>query len=74
MLGVDAADQFLKSYCAAADGFDYQPYWDVDSMLDMWLDGPGYYEPWREFGMEVITADVIRQRANAYLGSVMRRV
>ena len=43
-------------------------------MLDMWLDEPGYYEPWREFGMEVITADVIRQRADAYLGSVMKYV
>ena len=74
MLGVDAADHFLQSYGNAADGFEYQPYWDLDSMLDAWIGGPGFYEPWQEFGLDVIAPDEIRQRADAYLASVLKRV
>ena len=74
MLGVKAAEQFLKRYCEVAEGFEYHPYWDVDSVLDMWVDGPGFYGPWQEFGLDVIAANVIQQRADAYLASVMARL
>ena len=34
MYGPDTADQFLDAYLEVADGFEYDPYWDVDSVLD----------------------------------------
>ena len=46
-----AADEFLAAYRDAADGFTYDPYWDLDSLLDMCLAGPSYYPPWQEFGL-----------------------
>ena len=58
----------------AADGFTYEPYWDVDSLLDMCLAGPSYYPPWQEFGLGAIPPQVLRQRADAYLESVMKRI
>ncbi len=74
MYGHAAADEFLAAYCAAADSFSYHPYWDLDSLLDMCLAGPSYYPPWQEFGLGIIPPPVLRQRADAYLESVMRRI
>ena len=74
MYGPAAADEFLTAYRDAADGFTYDPYWDLDSLLDMCLPGPSYYPPWQEFGLGAIPPQVLRQRADAYLESVMRRI
>ena len=74
MYGPAAADEFLTAYRVAADGFTYEPYWDVDSLLDMCLAGPSYYPPWQEFGLGAIPPQVLRQRADAYLESVMKRI
>ena len=73
MYGLETADQFLARYRDVADGFAYDPYWDIDSLLDMCLEGPSYYPPWQEFGLGIIPPPVLRQRADAYLESVMRR-
>ncbi len=74
MFGVAAADQFLKAYMASSVKFNYDPYWDLDSILDMSLPQPTFYKPWQEFGLSVIPPEVLRQRTDAYLESVMRRV
>jgi aminoglycoside phosphotransferase (APT) family kinase protein len=74
MYGPAAADEFLTAYRDAADGFTYDPYWDLDSLLDMCLAGPSYYPPWQEFGLGAIPAQVLRQRIDAYLESVIRRI
>jgi aminoglycoside phosphotransferase (APT) family kinase protein len=74
MYGPAAADEFLTAYCDAAGGFTYDPYWDLDSLLDMCLAGPSYYPPWQQFGLGAIPAQVLRQRADAYLESVMGRI
>ena len=74
MYGPAAADEFLTAYRDAADGFTYDPYWDLDSLLDMCLPGPSYYPPWQEFGLGAIPPQVLRQRTDAYLESVMRRI
>ena len=74
MYGPAAADEFLTAYRVAAGGFTYDPYWDVDSLLDMCLTGPSYYPPWQEFGLGAIPPQVLRQRADAYLESVLRRI
>ena len=74
MYGPAAADEFLTAYRVAAGGFTYDPYWDVDSLLDMCLPGPTYYPPWQEFGLGAIPPQVLRQRTDAHLESVMRRI
>ena len=74
MYGPAAADEFLTAYRDAANGFTYDPYWDLDSLLDMCLAGPSYYPPWQEFGLGAIPPQVLRQRADAYLESVMKLI
>lgn len=46
MRGVATADRFLASYQAAAPEFIYDPYWDIDTALDMCLPAPEFYAPW----------------------------
>src|SRR5258706_4092578 len=71
MYGPAAADQFLRLYRAAAPEFEYQPYWDLDSLLDMTLPNLDVYPPWRDFGLESLTPGLLRERVDAYLESVL---
>ena len=73
MCGPDSADRFLDAYREVADGFIYDPYWDVDSMLDMCLPKPTFYEPWAHFGLDRIAPAEIMRRVDAYLERVMAR-
>jgi aminoglycoside phosphotransferase (APT) family kinase protein len=73
MYGPWAADLFLEAYCRKAPGFEYSAYWDLDSLLDMCLPRVGFYPPWQEFGLGSITQEVLNQRVDAYLESVIRR-
>jgi aminoglycoside phosphotransferase (APT) family kinase protein len=72
MFGPPAADQFLDAYQALAGGFDYNPYWDVDSVLDCCYPEPGFYPPWAQFGLGAITPAALKQRLDAYLEGVLR--
>ena len=74
MYGPDVADQFLDAYLGVADGFDYDPYWDVDSVLDMCIPEPSFYEPWQQFGLNVIAPEELRRRIESYLKRVMMRL
>ncbi len=74
MYGPDAADSFLDAYLVAADRFVYDPYWDIDSLLDMSLPEPTFYEPWEHFGLDRITSEESMRRIDAYLARVMGRV
>ena len=74
MFDLSAADRFLDAYIEVADGFEYDPYWDVDSLLDVCIPQPTFYPPWQEFGLDIITSEVLKQRVDAYLESVMMRL
>ena len=74
MFGPAAADQFLGTYLEVADGFAYNPYWDVDSILDVCLPQPSFYGPWQEFGLRITAPEVLRQRVETYLKRVMRHI
>jgi aminoglycoside phosphotransferase (APT) family kinase protein len=74
MYGPEVADQFLEAYWAVADGFDYDPYWDVDGILNTSLPRPTYYPPWQDFGLRPIPQEVLYRRVDAYLASVLRRM
>ncbi|MBP5973452.1 aminoglycoside phosphotransferase family protein [Brasilonema sp. CT11] len=74
MFGFAAADQFLDAYTAISVKFDYHPYWDIDSILEMSLPQPTFYKPWQDFGLSVIAPELLRDRIDAYLESVIRRI
>ncbi|MBV9790607.1 MAG: aminoglycoside phosphotransferase family protein, partial [Chloroflexi bacterium] len=71
MHGMDLADQFLLLYTELAESFDYHPYWDVDSILDLCLPTPSFYTPWQTFGLGTIVPQVLQQRADTHLERVM---
>lgn len=71
MYGPAAADQFLAAYVKTADRFSYDPFWDVDSVLDCCLPGPTFYSPWQDFGLEPIPLETLHQRVEAYLESLV---
>lgn len=74
MYGIAAADRFLAAYSDAADSFAYDPYWDLDSLLDMCLPQPAFYPPWQRFGLPVMGREALNARIDAYLQSVVRRL
>ncbi len=74
MYGLPLADAFLDTYLQVADGFEYNPYWDVDSLLDVCFPQPKFYAPWAEFGIALVTPDALAERIDTYLEGVMRRV
>jgi aminoglycoside phosphotransferase (APT) family kinase protein len=73
MFGPTAADRFLAAYLDVADGFDYHPYWDLESLCDMCLPQPTFYPPWQDFGLDTFTPEALRRRVEAHLERVMRR-
>jgi hypothetical protein len=73
MFGPAAADRFSDTYLEVADGFTYNPYWDLDFILDMCIPQPSFYGPWQEFGLDRLTQGVLQQRVNAYLERVLMR-
>lgn len=74
MYGPWAADRFLKTYSEVSEGFEYNPYWDVDAILDTCFPRPKFYTPWRDFGLDIIQPQMLNQRVDAYLESVMSRI
>lgn len=74
MYGPETADRFLDAYLAAAEGFVYDPYWDIDSLLDMSYPEPTFYEPWEHFGLKRIAPEETMRRIDAYLERVMGRL
>lgn len=73
MFGPTTADQFLDAYIEVVEGFTYNPYWDIDSILDVCIPQPSFYEPWQEFGLSMIAPEVLKQRIEGYLERVMMR-
>jgi Ser/Thr protein kinase RdoA (MazF antagonist) len=74
MFSLAAADQFLEAYIQVAEGFGYDPFWDLDSILDMCLPRPNFYPPWQDFGLALIPPQVLDQRVDDYLASVLGRM
>jgi aminoglycoside phosphotransferase (APT) family kinase protein len=71
MFGLAAADQFLASYCHFNPTFTYDPYWDIDGVMDMAFPQPTFYAPWLQFGLKRIPQKTLHQRIDAYLESLV---
>ena len=74
MYGPALAAGFLAAYRAAVPGYRYDPYWDIDSILDMCLPEPSYYPPWREFGLAHVGMPELRRRLETHLEAVVQRL
>jgi aminoglycoside phosphotransferase (APT) family kinase protein len=76
MYGVEVADRFLRAYeslAGSASGYRYHPFWDLMVIIEV-LPGPlDVYPPWVEFGMQGLTDELMLEREEAYLASVMGR-
>ncbi len=73
LIGVEAADRFLHHYLeltAGAGASDYDPWWDLDSLLDK-ADGPIDVAGWHAVGRTDLTPDLVIQRTERFLESVL---
>lgn len=75
LYGVAEADKFLGAYQSLAGaGSGYHPYWDVMALVEILPGPPGVYEGWCAFGVEHLDAEMMRERLDDYLASVMARL
>ncbi|MFC5402606.1 phosphotransferase family protein [Cohnella soli] len=73
--GVDAADEFLERYRElAGDRFDYDPYWDFVTLFDFGDEEPDVYQGWTALGMTGLTKELIIERLDTYLLSLLERI
>jgi aminoglycoside phosphotransferase (APT) family kinase protein len=73
--GVSAADEFLAAYLAAAGSeFQYDPCWDLMSVVELLPGPPSMYEGWRASGVPNISNAVMRERIDDYVASVVARL
>jgi aminoglycoside phosphotransferase (APT) family kinase protein len=73
--GVSVADDFLAAYTTAAGSdFQYNPHWDLMSVVELLPGPPSMYEGWRAAGFPSISNTIMRERVDAYVASVVARV
>ncbi len=74
LYGTAAADRFLAAYQSlAGSSFAYHPHWDLMDIIE-WLPGPPrVYPPWITFGMRGLTDEIVQERVDEYLVSLMAR-
>jgi aminoglycoside phosphotransferase (APT) family kinase protein len=73
--GLLAAEEFLSAYSAAAGStFEYHPYWDLMSVVELLPGPPKMYEGWRAAGVPEIGDEVMRERLDLYVASVVARL
>jgi aminoglycoside phosphotransferase (APT) family kinase protein len=73
--GVSVADEFLTAYIAEAGSeFQYDPYWDLMSVVELLPGPPSMYEGWRASGIPNISDTVMRERVDDYVKSVVARL
>jgi hypothetical protein len=64
------ADGFLDAYRSiAGSGFDYDRYWDLNSLIDI-SRGSQLYEPWLEYGAN-LTEQVVCRRRDDFLENAL---
>lgn len=73
LYGLQAANTFLDAYSKANPGFDYDPYWDIVSLLDMTAYGDiDVYEGWTALGFQGLTAQIIQDRIEQYAAYLLQ--
>jgi aminoglycoside phosphotransferase (APT) family kinase protein len=73
--GVPVADELLAAYIAEAGSeFQYDPYWDLMSVVELLPGPPSMYGGWRASGFPAISNVLMRERVDEYVKSVVARV
>jgi Ser/Thr protein kinase RdoA (MazF antagonist) len=73
--GVSVADEFLAAYVAEAGSeFQYDPYWDLMSVVELLPGPPSMYAGWRAGGVPTISDATMHERVDEYVASVVARV
>ena len=73
--GVAVADDFLAAYIeVAGPEFEYDPYWDLMSVVELLPGPPTMYEGWRPSGIADISNELMRDRVDQYVASVVARL
>jgi aminoglycoside phosphotransferase (APT) family kinase protein len=75
LYNVGVADEFLDLYTKAADfDFNYDPYWDLMTVVEL-LPGPlTMYGGWVAEGFPFLSTDVLAERVDEYVASVVSRL
>ncbi len=75
LYGVPAADRFLHIYQSLArPSFEYHPYWDLIVAIEALPGPPAVYEGWIAHGVRHLNNEIMREREDEYLASVMARL
>lgn len=75
MYGPAAADRFLEAYlCYAGAAFAYEPYWDLLALIEFLPGPPEVYPGWPACGLAGLTPELMTERYEAYMESLLRRV
>lgn len=73
--GFSVADEFLDAYIGAAGAeFEYDPYWDLMSVVELLPGPPTMYGGWRAAGLPSISNATMRERTDDYVASVIDRL
>jgi hypothetical protein len=74
LYGVDVADRFLEAYQVLAGSyFQYHPHWDLMGIIEVLPGPPQVYPPWVDFGIRHLAPNLVRERVDDYLASVLAR-
>ena len=74
LYGNSVADAFLTAYERyAGKVFQYDPYWDLISLVDVQYGPPTVYEGWTALGYEGLSDQLMRERTDQYMLSLMER-
>lgn len=73
LFDVTTADNFLLAYKKlAGSSFNYDPYWDVISLIDILEGPPKVYQGWTDLGIEGLTDQLMKERVDQYLASLVK--
>ncbi|MDN3017315.1 aminoglycoside phosphotransferase family protein [Paenibacillus sp. BSR1-1] len=73
LYGTHIADAFLAAYQrhAGTIDFKYDPYWDILSLIEILPGPPQVYSGWTAFGITGLTDEMMIQRADQYIQSLI---
>jgi aminoglycoside phosphotransferase (APT) family kinase protein len=71
---VETADEFLSLYMKhAGSSFQYNPYWDIVTLIDYSCEPPGVYQGWVDLGVSGLTDQLMAKRLDDYLIRLLER-
>lgn len=72
LYGAEAADRFLEAYSAESGAdFEYHPFWDLITLIELLPGPPGIYPGWPAFGIDHLNEELLRARVDDYLKSLI---